>query len=335
MSEIKKILCYAIESDKSFEKHTGTWFDLSDINFIVSEDSDVYGCDTDGSIRLLARFRKNVFSSDMTDNALKNLRKTAVETKSRAAAAGPIDPTAFNKRIELIDISGHRATFKKADGSESVMRVNNPVASGTLGYFEKTKHLSLPCRLTTLTRENLKQFKSVLPFIHEIDKMFKTLIPDAHALQYEAAHKMPDFVIGDTAFSTITTNWNFRTALHKDSGDFENGFGNLTVVERGKYRGGVTMFPRFRIGFDVRTGDFLAMNVHEFHTNSPIYTTPEDDEYNLTLPELPMTWNNRNTVGGMERYGRLAIVCYLREKIKDCDIEQTKTYYKKINYVDE
>jgi len=330
---VKKILCYAIESDLEFKKYEGTWFDISAVNFVVTDDADVWGIDTDGTHRLLARYRKKVFDTHDTDTALRNFRDAATMSKTRGAAAGTIDPSgALLSRMNIIDISGHKAAWIKSDGKVSHMKINNPVASGTIGYMEKTGTFSLPCRLTTYTRDNMEMFNDTIPFITRIDAMFKQLIPDAYALQYAAAHKQPEFVIGDTAFSTITANWNFRTALHKDSGDFERGFGNLTVIEYGKYHGGVTMLPRFRIGFDVRTGDFLAMNVHEYHTNSPIYTTEEDDAYNSTLPHPELTYTARNTVGGTERYGRLALICYLREKLKHCDANATQKFYKSINF---
>ena len=41
----------------------------------------------------------------------------------------------------------------------------------------------------------------------------------------------PEFAIGNTAFSTVTINYSWRTALHKDAGDYMDGFGNLIVIE--------------------------------------------------------------------------------------------------------
>ena len=53
---------------------------------------------------------------------------------------------------------------------------------------------------------------------------------------------------------------NFKTRLHKDEG-----FGNLIVIEDGKYEGSETCFPQYGIGVDVRQNDIL--NVHEWHAN--------------------------------------------------------------------
>ena len=93
----------------------------------------------------------------------------------------------------------------------------------------------------------------------------------------------------------MTINHNWRTALHKDSGDFNEGFGNLVVCSKGKYKGGFTGFPQFGICFDVRDGDFLAMDVHEWHCNTKLEGVKENDNYT-----------------------RMSVVCYLREKMIRC-----------------
>jgi hypothetical protein len=64
-----------------------------------------------------------------------------------------------------------------------------------------------------------------------------------------------------------------------DAGDLREGFGNLTVIERGKYDGGFTLFPRFKVGVNLRTGDFLAMDVHEWHCNTEMKEGTEDKKF--------------------------------------------------------
>ena len=103
----------------------------------------------------------------------------------------------------------------------------------------------------------------------------------------------------------------------------------MSVIEWGKYHGGVTMFPRFKVGFDVRTGDFLAMNVHEWHTNSPIYETPEDKEYNKQLPDIRTRDPESGVVGSNHKFQRLTFVCYFREKLEKCEEEKTEEYYER------
>ena len=150
-------------------------------------------------------------------------------------------------------------------------------------------------------------------------KKFKKLIPESYKKQLDRANLKPHLKIKDTCFSTITINRNFRTALHKDAGDFKDGFGNLCVIERGKYHGGYTCFPQFGVAVNVRSGDFLAMDVHQWHSNTPIYETEEDIQYNKSIDKVYNDNPEVGTVGLDKLYTRLTFVCYLRENILKCD----------------
>ena len=208
--------------------------------------------------------------------------------------------------------------IKKQNGV-SKMKVNNQVASNPIGFYESSKNFAeLPCRLTHFTRTNYKKYNEGLEFIQKIDSLFKKLIPDSYQKQLERADKKPHLKIPNTAFSTITINRNFRTALHKDAGDFSGGFGNLTVIERGKYHGGYTVFPQFGVGVDVRSGDFLAMDVHQWHSNTKIIETEEDKNFNYKMEKVFNDNPEVGTVGLDKNYTRLTFVCYLREKILNC-----------------
>ena len=204
-------------------------------------------------------------------------------------------------------------------GGVSKMKVNNQVASNPIGFYEAGKNFAdLPCRLTHFTRTNYEKYNQGLKFIQRIDKLFNRLIPEAYNKQRERADTKPHLKIPNTAFSTVTINRNFRTALHRDAGDFKGGFGNLTVIERGKYHGGYTVFPQFGVGISLRNNDFVAMDVHQWHANTPIYETEEDKAYNETIDQDYKDNPEVGTEGLYKKYTRLSFVCYLREKIANC-----------------
>lgn len=204
----------------------------------------------------------------------------------------------------------------------SKMKVNNQVASNPIGYYEAGKNFAdLPCRLTHFTRVNYEKYNDGLKFIQRIDKLFNRLIPESYQKQRERADQKPHLKIKNTAFSTVTINRNFRTALHRDAGDFKEGFGNLTVIERGKYHGGYTVFPQYGIGISIRNNDFCAMDVHQWHANTPIYETEEDKKHNETISKDYSDNPEVGTEGLYTNYTRLSFVCYLREKILNCPSE--------------
>ena len=210
----------------------------------------------------------------------------------------------------------------KRQGGISKMKVNNQVASNPIGFYESGKNFAdLPCRLTHFTRTNFEKYNDGLPFIQHIDKLFQKLIPEAHNKQLVRADTKPHLKIPKTAFSTVTINRNFRTAMHRDAGDFKDGFGNLTVIERGKYHGGYTIFPQYGVAIDLRNNDFVAMDVHQWHCNTPMYETEKDKAFNETLDYAFKDNPEVGTAGIYEKYTRISFVCYLREKIANCPDE--------------
>jgi hypothetical protein len=144
-------------------------------------------------------------------------------------------------------------------------------------------------RETRFTQEFPKSYEKTIPLIEEINGLYKKLLPTHFINQNKKAKETP-YKIGKTAFTTVTTNINFQTHIHKDSGDDIDGFGNLVVIEDGKYSGGETCLPQYGIGVDVRIGDILFMDVHEWHGNLPIKVLDKGAK-------------------------RLSIVCYLRVNV--------------------
>lgn len=232
---------------------------------IYKNDVDVY---TDDG-KLLLKFRKNILLD--TDCKLLLSRTKKVFGSKRPSAAG------YDKSVGKYVDKISKSTGKRVTESAATKKIQ----SGIIGYYDSVSNFGyhnnpelrkskIKCRTTAYTTRNMDSFKECLPVFKKIDRIYKKLIPEYYEIQKKAIEKInPDFVIKDTIFTTVTVNTNFRTALHCDSGDFKEGFGNLVVVsDNDEYESGYTMFPRYGVGIDCRNGDFLAMNVHEFHCNS-------------------------------------------------------------------
>ena len=156
-------------------------------------------------------------------------------------------------------------------------------------FKKQNKNIKIVARECRFNVDYPEKYKQLVPLIQDIDALYKKMVPEHYAKQFNKA-KQTHFRIPKTSFTTITTNVNFQTSIHKDRGDDKEGFGNLSVIEEGPYTGAETCFPQYGIGVDVRTGDILFMDVHEWHAN------------------LPMVKKDKDTI-------RLSIVCYLRYKV--------------------
>ena len=334
---VKQVILEAKLTDDQLKAREGTYFSEKDVDTIYNEDVDLYAKvepseDAPDGKKLIARLRKNVIPHNTVKLAWKNFYNSASASRNRGAAAGPIDlKSKYWTKRKPKAIKGWSAQYEHK-GKLSKMRVNNNVFSSVLGYFEQTPFMGLPCRLTSYTQKYFEEYKAGIPYIEAINDLFKKLVPDRYKAQYTQAHAKPQFQIGDTAFSSVTMNRNFRTGLHMDDGDLRAGFGNLSVIERGKYEGGYTLFPRYKVGIDLRTGDFLAMDVHEWHCNTEMRESTSDKKFNTDIPEVYLNDKETGTQGVDKKYSRLSFVCYLREKLIKCNPKESMTYYNRIGY---
>ena len=168
----------------------------------------------------------------------------------------------------------------------------NVVNSGIAGWFDRYPRIPYG-RATAYTQNHFDKFQMAFPFLQTLSKGFKELLPWRYGNQMEAASKIDSrFLVPGTPFTTVTVNKTFRTACHRDAGDFADGLSNLLVLSNnGNYSGGYLVFPEVRIAVNVRPGDLLLVNNHEvIHGNTPIVLNDDQAE-------------------------RISLVCYLREKM--------------------
>lgn len=177
------------------------------------------------------------------------------------------------------------------------------VNSGVGGSMDRYPRIPF-CRQTAWTAANKDKFAMGLPLMERANDIFRNEFPIRWEGQRGYADKIdPEFRIGDTVYTTVTINKSFRTACHRDAGDlcedgYENtrpkGFSNLTVVTNGKkFDGFYLCFPEFRVAANIQNGDFIMMDAHHIHGNTPML----------------------NTEDGFER---LSLVLYMREPMINC-----------------
>lgn len=267
----------------------GTLLDDRHYARLVREDATVIK--PDGTPLLV--FRRNALPAAACEAAYRSLRVAARKTDNRGIAAGSIDGD-VTRKVAVGAKSKARFRPVKRDGTVSnTDYAGRAVESGVVGYFDRYERFPY-CRLTAFNLERPEQFSAAMPFIRAVDAVFARECPDRYAAQRAVIGRThPDFVIHGTAFTTITVNRNWQTAVHKDAGDYRPGFGVLSVLQAGRYTGGYLVFPRYRVAVDIRSRDVLLADVHEWHGNTPI-------------------------VGPPGRFERISCVFYYRENMHRC-----------------
>jgi len=274
---VKQLVVKKILTDKQVEKMAGRSLPEGYFKTVLREDADVWT--DDGT--LLLKFRKNVLPEANVKAAYENLISHARTLTST------------------------RGIFSGQKKGKRLVELNKRVATNIVGYFDtisirqkallKRAGVKLPkCRPSAFVDSHPEKWKKVIPLIKNISDEYKKLFPAYYEKQKKAVRNNK-YIIPGTVYSTVTTNLNVQSAVHRDKGDYSEGFGNLVVIAKGDYKGGYTGFPQYGVAMDVRSGDFAGMNVHEWHANSPIRGL--GDQFTL----------------------RLSLVSYLREGlVKNC-----------------
>jgi len=272
--------------DEKMEKKMNTFIKRDDIDTIIDYDADVYT--EDG--KLLLRFRKKVLNNQHIDAFYENVIKFAKNKSGlRGSASGSKKKNYSDKKV-MSNIFGYFDRW--SPGQKAVFK-------------KRGKTPSIAVRECRFNMNYPEEYKKTIPLIKDIDELYSKLTPEQYKLQRKAANQT-HFKIPGTSFTTITTNVNYTTTTHQDSGDFLPGCGNLAVIERGKYKGAETCFPQYKIGVDVRSGDILFMDVHQPHAN------------------LPLILEDKDAV-------RLSIVCYLRTNVWLRTKNKTRKFYENHN----
>jgi hypothetical protein len=261
------------KSDADFDKFKNKYVKSSMIQDIIKEDTDAYDADSN---KLLLKFRKHKLPKKEIDEFYDNVISFAKGSYStnRGSVSGSDSKNVWDNPKVYSNIIGYMDCFSPKQ--KYLARLKN----------QSFKYNARECRFNATHPE---KYKHLIPLIQQIDHYYKVLVPEYYKNQYKKANQT-HFRIPKTSFTTITTNVNYQTTIHKDKGDDEEGFGNLTVIENGSYTGAETCFPQYGIGVDVRRGDILFMDVHQWHGNLPMKTTDKDAI-------------------------RLSIVCYLRYNV--------------------
>jgi hypothetical protein len=262
-------------TSKSLE---GLYIKKEDVELIINEDTDAYDYETN---KLIFRFRKNKLNKTNLDLFYDNVIKYANHNgNDRLIANGMTRGRCKSNIIGFID--------KLNPGGNKVKREQN---------------IKLECNIrpNVFMLRNTDKYNNLIPLIKDLDYLYKKFC-DYH---YKKQKKLADetlFKIDDTAFTTITTNINFTTSIHTDIGDYKDGLGVITVIQKGEYTGGEFCLINYGVGINIQQYDVLFVDVALHHAN------------------LPIILENNDSI-------RLSIIAYFRTRIHEKTKNFTKEQY--------
>lgn len=139
--------------------------------------------------------------------------------------------------------------------------------SGLAGYFDYPSPA-----VTAFTRAEREAWLRILPYLAELDRIYRQACPVPYAVQRRAAlASHPYWLIPGTVATTLTVNLNWQSPVHRDKANLPGAFAVLAVIRRGEYSGGELVFPKWALGFDLGDGDVLVADSGlEYHGNLPL-----------------------------------------------------------------
>lgn len=182
------------------------------------------------------------------------------------------------------------------------------------------------CRLTAWTAQNYAGWEQLQPLLALVADALAEHVPERYSRQVaEARRCQPEWLVPGTPFTTVTVNNTYSTGVHTDKGDLAAGFSTLAVLRRGAYTGGRIVFPQHRVAADMRNGDLLLMDAHEWHGNTQLRAAHQPG-----CPHPPI-WRTAHHLGGVVpdrrrtpgcrgcQAERISLVAYFRTAVPDCD----------------
>jgi hypothetical protein len=292
---VKTCVYKKIINDNEMKYNKGKLYNLGHFEYKITEDTDGWYMDK-GTKKLLFKFRKNVISTELQDAVIKCYKTMAKQKHPNRGAAGGLMKNGLTR-------------VWKGGTSEA-----NSTQSNIAGYYDRPRRehkgklgTNLACRLTAFTLNKGDKWKDSIPFLKRCNDLYFNLSKPHWNKQHNRIQKVPkELRIPNTVFTTVTINYNWRTACHLDTGDYCEGMGNLIVVGNG-WTGGWLGFPQWGVAIEAKPGDFLLMDVHQWHCNT---------ELHLDDPKKSF---------------RMSFVLYLRDAMTDCS-ENNKVNLNKIDY---
>tara|TARA_R110001592_G_scaffold222996_2_gene478369 strand:+ start:1919 stop:2827 length:909 start_codon:yes stop_codon:yes gene_type:complete len=253
---MKKTYLKSKLTDRQVEGLVSSFAEKNHYDQIINSDCDCYN--EQGKPVLF--LRKKYIEKNILDEAYINLLDAAKPTSNRGSSSGG------DRKFNIT---------KKGEKTKSLQvydKITGQVVkdkSGTIGFFDRSGHYDF-CRTTAFNIQNESKFKKGMPLIETVDKGFREIIPERYKKQKSMVMATdPNYRIGNTSFSTITVNKDYRTAFHRDAGDYPEGFGNLVAYCK-DIEPVYLVLPKYKVAVNLDTYDLLLVDVHQVHGNTKI-----------------------------------------------------------------
>ena len=174
----------------------------------------------------------------------------------------------FKLRKNALPVAITKASFELLKSAAGATR-NRCLAAGPKEYVLSRPVGITEAGITAWTRNNPLKWDACHDLMKHIDHVYRHLAPKNYWSQRRAVKNQSSLVHG-TAFSTVTVNRKFRTAIHTDSNNYADGLAVMTLLKGTHATGGKLLFPKYKLSVELCEGDVIVYDVSEYHCNSAV-----------------------------------------------------------------
>jgi hypothetical protein len=149
------------------------------------------------------------------------------------------------------------------------------------------------CSTAGFARESPKNHKIVCDYGDKLGDLYKEMVPEMYNKHSKiVAEKVkPEWVLGNSPFTSGVINKNNQLNYHFDSGNFKDVFSNM-IAFRKKIEGGRLSLPEYNIGLEIDDSTVTLFDGQKIlHGVTPInYLTPESYRFSIVYYSLSQMW---------------------------------------------
>ena len=304
------------------ENGSGQW--------LVSEDTDAYKRNPDGTEELIFVFRKSVIDPFIAREAVDMMRKTAQQKKiNRGSFAGRLDHKKMPAYVgQFFNPSDFRTRYySNTSGKLGNQYISNQSPSNIVGFFDKADRNLLGAgsniRAAAFIRDYPEKWQRAIPYFQQLSAIYKELFYplkgfNPYKEQEAICKKIPTAIIKDTVFSTATINYSCPSALHTDKGNAKEGFAVLNVIKDylnpNDYTGCYLCLPEFGICIDNNHLDIcIGDNKNVWHGTTE-FKSVSDQIYPMDSTK-PQKTPTEQEIENDWYFNRFVSVSYVRDSI--------------------
>jgi hypothetical protein len=203
-------------------------------------------------------------------------------------------PRILYAKVDPVQSQAVRSAVKAIKYTPTQRTAGLKTTSATFGYAPRNTIMKNYCSATVMAANNPKQHSAICDFGETLASLYSEFFPDVYKMHKGVVSEkmLPEWVIGQTPFTSGIVNKNNPLKYHFDGGNIKDVLSNMVVFKHGVV-GGFLSCPEFGIGFECADNTVILFDGQNIlHGVTPIQKQTESAyRYSVVYYTLQQIWN--------------------------------------------